>query len=147
MKKEFIRDYATDALRYWAKEGKPSYEEAVERIRKKAIRRAGDVDPQKALAFADAELEKRSSALADIMACAELWRVLRENGRGYICDAVEAVYFAEPYRALRRGEITGRVRRFATEAYVGETTVYNWLADARRLFAVMRGMRIDEDEL
>ena len=98
MKKDFIRDYATAAFVYWARHGCPTYDEAAERIRARALRRAQGIDPAKALVYADAEVDKAAAGLCDIMACSETFRVLEDSGKGLVCDAVRAVYMVEPWK-------------------------------------------------
>ena len=145
MKKEAYRDYATEAFRTWASWGCPNYDEAVERIRRKAIERAGDSDPALVLAYAEAEVEKRSAFLCDILACEKCFELL--EGRGdFIRDAVREIYMDEPNRNLRRNEISLRVLRFSLEHSVSERFVYNRLKEARDLFAGLRGLRINGDE-
>ena len=102
MKKDHIRDYATAAFAYWAKHGCPTYEEAVERIRDRAIRRAQGADPAKALVYADAEVDKAAAGLCDILACAEVFKAFEDSGKGLVCDAVRAVYMAEPWKPANK---------------------------------------------
>lgn len=145
MKKEAYRDYATEAFRTWAAWGRPSYDDAVERIRAGAIKRAGSIDPAKVIAFADAEVERRSALLCDMLACEKCFELLSEQKK-CVSEAVMEIYMSEPNRNLRRNEITCRVLRFAIEHSVSERLVYNWLKEARDLFAGLRGLRIDDGE-
>lgn len=145
MKKDFIRDYATEAYIYWARHGCPSYQEAVERIRSAALRKAYAADPQKASAYADAEVDKASAGLCDILACAEAFRILRESGKGLVCDAVKAVYMHDPWKKPKQHEISGRVVKFAMNAHVSERQVWYYLDEARKTFALMRGLRVSEE--
>ena len=146
MKKDEVRDYATAAFRFWARHGCPTYEEAAERIRQRALRKARGSDPAKALAYAEAEVEKASAGLCDIMACSQVFETLTETGRGVICDAVRAVYMVDPWRAPKRGELSRRVLAFAYETPLSERQVYLYLRQARELFALARGLRIDDGE-
>jgi len=145
MKKDHVRDYATAAFVYWARHGCPNYEEAAERIREKAIRRAQGIDPAKALVYADAEVDKASAGLCDIMACSETFRILEESGKGLVCDAVRAVYMAEPWKNPERHEISGRVLKFALRVPLSERQVWYYLDEARKTFAIMRGLRVEDD--
>lgn len=144
MRKDFTRDYATAAFRLWASMGCPTYEEALAEIKKRALARAGNVDPLKALAYAEAEIDKRSAELCDIMACEETFAVLDEN-RKYISNAVREVYMIDPAREVRSGELSARVRRYARIVPASERQVYRWLSQARKLFCAFRGLRIDDD--
>ncbi len=144
MKKDFNRDYATAAFRLWALRGCPTYEQEAERIKVSAYEKAKGADPAKVMAFAEAELDKRGAELCDIMACAETFRILDENGKELICEAVKAVYMVEPWREPRRDEISKRVLRFAIETPASERQVYRWLTQARNLFALSRGLRVED---
>lgn len=145
MRKDFTRDYATAAFRLWASMGCPTYEEALAEIEKRALARAGNVDPLKALAYAEAEIDKRSAELCDIMACEETFAVLDEN-RKYISNAVREVYMIDPAREVRSGDISARVKCYARNTYVSEVQVYRWLRYARELFCAFRGLRLSDGE-
>lgn len=147
MKKDFVRDYATAAFVYWARHGCPTFKEASERIRAKAIRRAQGSDPALALIYADAEVDKAAAGLCDIMACAETFRVLEESGKGLVCDAVRAVYMAEPWKEPQQHDISSRVLKFALKVPLSERQVWYYLDEARKTFAIMRGLRVEEDEI
>lgn len=145
IKKDALRDYATSAFIYWARHGCPTYEDAVERIRKRALSRAWGVDPQKAKLYADAEVEKARAGLEDIRACESVFKRMQCSGRELVCEAVKAVYMVDPWKPARRGEYSGRALRFAMETPLSERQVYYYLEQARDLFAVERGLRIDDD--
>lgn len=146
MRKDNIRDYATEAFRFWARHGCPSYEEAVERIKRRAINRAFGIDPEKALIYAEAEVEKASAGLCDIMACSQVFTTLDDTGRGLVCEAVRAVYMTEPWKIPKRGELSARVLAFALEIPLSERQVYQYLKQARELFAAVRGLRLEEPQ-
>ena len=60
--------------------------------------------------------------------------LLRAEGKGYIADAVKAVYFVDPTEDLDKGDINRRVVRYCTKGHMAESTVYGWLAIARRAY-------------
>jgi hypothetical protein len=60
--------------------------------------------------------------------------LLRSDGRGYIADAVAAVYFVDPTDRLGKGDINRRVVRYCATGHMAESTVYGWLAIARRAY-------------
>ncbi len=60
--------------------------------------------------------------------------LLRAEGKGYIADAVKAVYFADPVEKLDKGDINRRVVRYCATGNMAESTVYGWLAIARRAY-------------
>ena len=112
MRKEPYRDYATEAFRSWAAAGCPGHEEG----RKKY----------------------RGAIRADFEACAGTFAALGND----VCGAVRAVYMADAASARKAGDISGRVVRFSMEHYICERMVWEWLALARRDFAVRRGLRV-----
>lgn len=107
------RDRATQAFRRWARLGCPD---------------AGKI-----------EREKYKSP-DDLRACAAVFAELTSrHGRANrawaeIMTAVSEVYMAYPGRALRRSDVTARVRRAAFLLTADERTVYRWLAEARRMW-------------
>ncbi len=70
-----------------------------------------------------------------MMAVYDTLRLLRCLGAEEAIAAVEAVYFADAGRRLRRNDVTLRVRRFAAEHYWDDRSVYRRLAQVKRLFA------------
>lgn len=111
------RERVTEAFRRWA--------------------RAGCPEP--------GEIKKVSEEVAaDFRACAAVFSALdkdmRSNGIGPLAvRAVRQVYMEQPFRALRKCEISLRVRAVAREEYVSERQVYSWLAKARALWCRYRG--------
>ena len=67
-------------------------------------------------------------------AVSQTFSVLRAIGKGYIVDAVIAVYFVDPTDDLEKGEINRRVVRFCTKGHLAESTVYGWLSFARTVY-------------
>ena len=88
IKKDALRDYATSAFIFWARHGCPTYDEAVERIRKRAFNRAWGEDPQKVKLYADAEVEKARAGLEDIRACESVFKKLDASGRELVCNSL-----------------------------------------------------------
>lgn len=60
--------------------------------------------------------------------------LLRSEGKGYIVDAVVAVYFPDPTEKLEKGDINRRVVRYCAKGHMAESTVYGWLSIARRTY-------------
>lgn len=146
MKKDFTRDYATSAFRMWARHGCPTYDEAVDKIKSRAMSQAGDVDRLKKIAFAESEVEKRTALLCDVLACERTFISLEGHGKKHVCDAVRAVYMVDPWREARRGELTSRVIRYSMRAHISESQVYRYLREARLFFCGLRGLRISDEE-
>ena len=128
MKKDNYRDYTVDALRYYSMCGKPDSSE---------LRKMKDILPPGRLA-----------ALLDLEAVEHMLHRLEgeEYGKtGVLC--VEMVYFASPTHAATRSQISERVKNAAQALCVGESSVYRALRRARVLFAIERGLRLDDKEL
>lgn len=128
MKKDNIRDYATEAFRYWASIGCPAYEDIL------------SYQNAERPAFSDAEKE-------DIRACDACFRYFSESGHTVICDAVREVYMTKPNQDIGKNEISVRVTRFSMKTPASERQVYYWLHQARVLFAELRGLRLDRFDL
>ena len=71
---------------------------------------------------------------AEIVAVYQTIQALELSGRKETANAVRAVYFRYASRPLKKNEVTWRVRRFATEGYMDERTVYRHLRIAKALF-------------
>ena len=113
MKKDLIRDYATEAFRLYARMGCPS--------------------PK--------EIGGEGATAADLRAVCEVLRILALQGKEEVIAAVRAVYFVAPRQEIERGSISARVEAFAVGYPVSIRSVYGWLKHARGLFAKARGMR------
>jgi hypothetical protein len=151
VRKSHIRDYATAAFAFYAREGssakykKAIWDEAVEKQHKydKLNNNRWDIsDPtQEAISRADAAVRAKKAELADLEAVEYAINVIESMSRWHL-DALRAVYMAEPHRDPERGEISQRVDRAAVKLPADPSTIYRWLADARRAFAEARGLRV-----
>ena len=72
---------------------------------------------------------------AELVAVYQTLQTLEYSRRTETAEAVRAVYFRHANRPLKKNEIAWRVRRFATESYMDERTVYRRLREAKELFA------------
>lgn len=113
MKKDLIRDYATEAFRLYARMGCPS--------------------PK--------EIGGEGAAAADLRAVSEVLRILALQGKEEVIAAVRAVYFVAPRQEIERGSISARVEAFAVGFPTSVPSVYRWLRVARHLFGKVRGLR------
>ena len=113
MKKDLIRDYATEAFRLYARMGCPS--------------------PK--------EIGGEGATAADLRAVCEVLRILSLQGKEEVIAAVRAVYFVAPRQEIERGSISARVEAFAIGLPAAPSTVYRWLRTARDLFGKVRGLR------
>lgn len=146
MKKELYRDYATDAYIFWAQKGYISGEDYIAEVKRKATVRSKDADPEEAYKYINTCVTNHTASQKDLDACCKAFEFLRASDKEYICEAVKNVYGICANIALKRGEITGRVRAYACAANTDERNVYRWLAQARKIFATMRGLRVGEEE-
>ena len=152
-KNDHIRDYATAAFRHYALMGKPTYDQLKQQIydtileqeKRVLVKAKGLADPTvNAQINAEKEVEQRGPELLDILAVEKTMEMLMLGGKGKIIQCIEVVYFLEPQRPIRKGEISERVIYATTHPKVlaSERQVYYWLKEARRLFATVRGLRI-----
>ncbi len=139
MKRDHIRDYATEAFRFYARVGKLSGDEYLKMVRG-SFGCVQEEDERKRCAL---------DASADIMgACQDLDAAKRTlddlelSGKMHAAQAVRAVYFVRPSGDISGREIAGRVRDFSLSCPASERTVYRWLSLARKVFARERGLRI-----
>lgn len=147
MKKDFTRDYVTEAFRLYAAMGKPTYEDAKATIYKAELMNYKSFDPATAVQQAEIAVEKKEPMLLDILAVEKTIELLERGKKPHIIAAIKEVYFAYPLQPLRKGDISGRVRRYSLQCPTDERTVYRWLKEARLLCAAIRGLRItDADE-
>lgn len=149
MKKSHIRDYATEAFRYYAREGSPSYEELKEQIyqeslenAKKEIKEGRSNNISNPTEYACLQAEKAVEAKE-----AELLDILAVQNTLLICSpevkkVIEYVYFIDADKVLEKGDICDRVHKAMGDMPAGENTVYRWLRQARNIFAHERGLRL-----
>lgn len=96
--------------------------------------------PSKAQVIADKTMHR--ALQLDLLAVINTLDDLTNSGKGYISQAVSAVYFVAPTAPLHKGEINLRVTKFAINNYTDERTVFRWLKEARLLCADYRGLNI-----
>ncbi len=154
MKKDNIRDYATEAFRFYAACGRLSASELENKVReeiykqtKKEFMRSGKGGYSDATAYAVMAAEtavlEMAAEIRDILAVEKTLQCLDKYQR----QAVELVYFTEPERDIRKGEISERVHRAELKIPASERNIYNWLKKARKIFAEERGLRISDKVL
>ncbi len=147
MKKDHIRDYATEAFRYYSFMGKPHkedlekkyYQEALEEYqRRQQSGGTGISKPtEQAVMYAEGILRQKQAELWDILAVEKTMMQLHVWER----QAVEIVYFPHAQRDMQKGEIDNRVQEAVIKIPAGERTVYRYLKKAREIFAYERGLR------
>ncbi|PHV72171.1 hypothetical protein CS063_01465 [Sporanaerobium hydrogeniformans] len=150
MRKDHIRDYATEAFRYYARLGK-TFEQVKEEIYKEAIEKSKNNDiktnnicspTELAMMRADKAVIEKKGELEDILAVEETLKQLAYEYNGSdIKKVVQLVYFENPSEEIERNEFTRRVIYAANQIHCDERTVYRYLGKARSIFAENRGLR------
>jgi hypothetical protein len=149
MKKDHIRDYATEAFRYYAFLGKPHkedleqkyYDEAKEEFKREyhETKGTGIFKPTEAqVIYAESKVREKQAELWDILAVEKTMQQLAFYERA----AVDIVYFQEPHRDIKKGDIRDRVVQASLHIPAGTATVYRYLRKARLIFAYERGLRV-----
>lgn len=148
MRKDNIRDYATEAFRFYAACGKLTAEQLKQRVyediysrQKREYLRSGsgmhsDTTAYAVMAAEDAMRDMRAE-FEDIIAVEKTLQRLTQPQR----QAVELVYFINPEQPLERNDISERVHRAELEIPASERSIYGWLHRARKIFAEERGLR------
>lgn len=148
--KDHIRDYATEAFRFYAKSGRSAekykqkiYIETLESIKKKEkIIKSGISKPtEQALIKAEEALVERMSEILDMEAVDKCLAEFDVKCKA-INKVIEIVYFTNADKELKAGDIKDRVTKASMEIHADERTIYRWLKKARELFAYQRGLRI-----
>ena len=156
MKKDHIRDYATEAFRFYASTHMSAiqYREKIRReaidtvIKRMGTSSGGGGSPTEAqLIYADKVVEEKISEIKDMEAVEKTLQEFEIQCIGAeIKKVVNIVYFTDPKRQIRKGEIRDRVIRACTELNISESTAYRYLKRTRLLFAHNRGLRAGEVE-
>ena len=139
MKRDHLRDYATEAFRFYARVGKLSGDEYL-----KAVRGSfGCVENELQREInANHAANDAMAAACDLDAVKRTLDDLEFSGKMHAAQAVRAVYFVMPSGKISGKVIAGRVRDFSLSCPASERTVYRWLSLARKVFARERGLRI-----
>ena len=157
MKKDHIRDYATEAFRYYAKLGKPKFEDVKEKIYKEAIEESKKNElktnnicspTELAMMRADKAVVEKKGELEDILAVEETLKQLAYEFNGVeILKVIDKVYFVQPDKVIEKGELKNRVLAAIEEIHIGERTAWRYLAKARDMFAENRGLRVSDNKI
>ena len=141
MTKDHIRDYATEAFRFFARwGGKETYIKSLvaDLQRQKG---SGVCSPtEAALILKEQALKEKAAEIADLEAVEMVLRICERDVR----RAVEYVYLDKPYKDLEWGDIKNRVHYAEIHIPASERQIYYWLKKARYLFAEERGLRIKD---
>ncbi len=149
MRKNHVRDYATDAFRFYAANG-PS-EAYIEKIKNEAIEaqhraegRSGISNPTEAAVRRGQEaIDAAAAEINDLIAVEQTITLIESMKSGNdIMKALRMIYMAEPEKDLEKGEITERVHHAEIFIPASERSIYGWLSMARSIFAKARGLRL-----
>ena len=142
--RDHLRDYATEAFRFWAKVGgtKQYIEDLVEDVQKQKA--SGMASPTEgALVSKERILAERAAELADLDAVDKTLHIISTLGAGKeMLQAVEMVYFEKCWAEMQRGDIQDRVHKAELTIPASERQIYRWLKQARIIFAKERGLRL-----
>lgn len=144
MKKDHIRDYATEAFRFYAKTG--GSEKYIEHIIQDLQKQQGNgvcSPTESALISKEKAIEARSAEFADLRAVDKVLSILDMSKQGkFIREAMEYVYFKDCDKEVEKGDISSRIHNAEINIPASERQIYYWLKKARMLFAEERGLRI-----
>ena len=150
-KKDFSRDYVTEAFRFYARCGKPTNDElkqsifndALESIEREYSEVKGGISKptEQAVIYADREVERRKAELLDILAVQHVLWKLQEYKKDFAVKILKEVYFVDADKELEKGDIERRVVKAAIEIPMSERQIYRYLRLARMLFCEERGIR------
>ncbi len=141
MSKDHIRDYATEAFRFYARwGGRDSYVKSLLADLQQQ-RGSGICFPtESALIHKEQVMREHMAEIADLEAVEVVMKVCDTDVR----QAVEMVYFYKPYESIEWGDIKQRVHYAEIHMPAGERSIYRWLAEARKIFAEERGLRLNK---
>ena len=150
-RKDFARDYATEAFRFYAKCGKPTYDELKQKMLDEALAlqknehseiKGGISKPtEQAVLMAEKAVEQKKAELLDIKAVQfVLWK-LEQDKKNIVIDCLERVYFVDADKELQKGDISRRVDKATIEIPLSQAQIYRNLQLARHLFCEERGIR------
>jgi hypothetical protein len=145
--KDYLRDYATAAFRFYAQNGKSAeqykskiYEEALENIRKSEKREGVSKPTEAAVMAAERAVNEKIAEIKDMEAVELTLAELGVKRRHDIIQAVEFVYFKNAEDQLE--DIKAKVLSAQINIPASERAIYYWLRQARQLFAIERGLRL-----
>ena len=145
--KNHIRDYATAAFHFYAKEGgsekykQKIYDEAM--LTQNGGKGSGISNPTEAMITrAEKAVEDKIAIWKDLEAVEDTLTELRIDFKFEAIKAIEYVYFVDTDKDIQKGDIQGRVHTASLMIPASERQIYKWLRDAREIFAENRGLRV-----
>ncbi len=145
MKKSHIRDYAVNAFRIYAANGEKTYALMRRDIYDRSLTEQLEkgVDVYSAMVFARQTIQRKMPMLLDIRAVEQMISLLEYSQKCDVVDALRAIYFVEPRRPLKNGEISNRVIRYATDYPCSPERIWRQLRYAQETFGRFRGLTVE----
>jgi len=154
--KDYLKDYATTAFRFYARNGKSAedykkkiHDDAISTIKRREVKTKGSggspteammIEVENMISFKMAEIKDMEAVESTI----KQLESMRFNQGLAIIQAIEIVYFKDPYRELVKGQLTSRVLTAVDSIPASESFIYRGLRKARDIFAIERGLRIEK---
>lgn len=147
--KDYTRDYATAAFRFYALNNMTAeqykqkiYNAALEDYAQKQKGSGIGCPTEAAIMRAEQAIDEKLAEISDIEAVQKTIDELRVKYEYDIINAINIVYFKDPKEELKRGDIQLRVHHAEINIPASERQIYRWLGKARKLFSLNRGLRI-----
>lgn len=148
--KDYLRDYATAAFRFYASNDRSAEkyknkvrEEAIKKVEERMSKPSGASSPtEAALIKAEEAVNEKMAEIRDLEAVEKTLAQLTVKHRQDIVQTIEFVYFLNPDKEFCKDNIQERVKAASIEIPASERTIYYWLKQARELFAKERGLRL-----
>jgi len=147
--KNHIRDYATEAFRFYAKINMSAdkykqkiYDEALFNYKKKMKGLGISFPVESAIIAAENEVTQKLAEIKDMEAVEMTMAELRASHKMWIIRAIEIVYFKDADKELEKGNIHDRAHTAELDIPASERSVYYYLSEARYIFAEHRGLRL-----
>ena len=154
--KDYLRGYAITAFRFYARNGKDAeeykkkiHDDAIAMIKRREIRTKGSGGSPIESILIEAEniMNSRVAEIRDMEAVEATLKQL-EAGRGslgrWIVQAIEIIYFKEPYKELLKGQLEERTHVAELTIPASKISIYRGLKKARDIFSMERGLRIEK---
>lgn len=148
--KDYIRDYATAAFRFYAKNEMSAeyyrqklFYEALENANRSEGSTGISKPTETAIMKAETAVSEKIAEIYDMEAVEKVIAELKVKYRNDIVKAIDIVYFKDNDKELNKSDIQNRVIEASIAIPAGERSIYRWLKQARELFAIKRGLRVE----
>lgn len=146
MSRDYLRDYSTEAFRFYAREG------SLEKYKQKLLKEiASSKDKGSGISKpTEAQMIKKEKILEDKKASIKDMQAVEDTissfklSNPFTYRTIEEVYFIRPNEDLYKGYIQDRVIAASINLNSDIRTIYSHLRKARLLFCINRGLRVEE---